>query len=582
MSASPEPYSHTQRIFAIVSNVSFGVEQSCVLVIKPRRKDPDTASLLSVIPILPDLKIEIEPQQGLTASAATPRNHPPAATTLGISSLPQSLPTIHTLLESVVPDLFASDKADTSNAALNSPCLMALRQRQAASHPPPPRPASPTQNDIRISLGTFNVNGQLPSDDIPTIIGLKKWLRAEQEPDLIVLGFQEVDTSSGAYLYYSPAREDAWTRSITQALGRRADKYRKIAAKQLVGLMILVFVRTDLEADVSEGLQAMERRCWDWNEIYKRLRFRLTQPKMEDFWESPATAAQIREVEINRGSDLGDSSKEQPTNPFKTAHDAEEEASSENGRQEGVEQELQEAVSSGKQAKDDNGLIDNKQPPHAFSSDAAPSRNGITTNAAEFSTLPVSPKPTSPPPGVPLPPSTSYTEHPIMEHDIILHLGDLNFRLDLSHSEAHRLIRSRQYELLYRYDQLESLRTSGSLFDDFEEGKIDFAPTYKFDKGTDRYDTSEKQRVPAWTDRVLWSVTREWEDTAGSGESATSEVKGSGKGDGKREEDGDEEGEKQGQKRRRQGVVLQAYESIPDLKFSDHRPVRATFLVRVR
>lgn len=248
------PPVHTQRIFAIVSNVSFGVEQSCVLVIKPRRRDPNTASLLSVIPILPDLKIEIEPQQGLTASAATPRNHPPAATTLGISSLPQSLPTIHTLLESVVPDLFASDKADTSNAALKFTLshgtqtasgvttdarglkdflsvlkdLLKVAQEHAFSsdsthqwmsaytddlhshshlphlqhqdgtpqletpifsrfshssflpapsnitHAPPPRPASPTQNDIRISLGTFNVNGHLPSNDIPTIIGLKR------------------------------------------------------------------------------------------------------------------------------------------------------------------------------------------------------------------------------------------------------------------------------------------------------------------------------------------------------------------------------------------------------------------------
>ncbi|CDR98505.1 hypothetical protein [Sporisorium scitamineum] len=143
-----------------------------------------------------------------------------------------------------------------------------------------------------------------------------------------------------------------------------------------------------------------------------------------------------------------------------------------------------------------------------------------------------------------------YTEHPIPDHDLILHFGDLNFRLDISHSEAHRLIRQRDYPTLYRYDQLESLRTSGSLFDDFVEGRIDFAPTYKFDKGTDRYDTSEKGRVPAWCDRVMWCVTREWEDGGGS---ATGE-----------------------------GVVLQAYESVGEVKFSDHKPVRATLLVRVR
>ena len=42
------------------------------------------------------------------------------------------------------------------------------------------------------------------------------------------------------------------------------------------------------------------------------------------------------------------------------------------------------------------------------------------------------------------------------------------------------------------------------VFKGFKEGDTNFAPTYKYDLFCDDYDTSEKNRVPAWTDRVLW------------------------------------------------------------------------------
>ena len=38
----------------------------------------------------------------------------------------------------------------------------------------------------------------------------------------------------------------------------------------------------------------------------------------------------------------------------------------------------------------------------------------------------------------------------------------------------------------------------------YKEGELTFLPTFKFDPGTDVYDSSAKSRIPSWCDRVLW------------------------------------------------------------------------------
>ena len=43
----------------------------------------------------------------------------------------------------------------------------------------------------------------------------------------------------------------------------------------------------------------------------------------------------------------------------------------------------------------------------------------------------------------------------------------------------------------------------GRTLQNFIEEKINFPPTYKFDSGTDIYDTSEKKRIPAYCKNEL-------------------------------------------------------------------------------
>ncbi|CAH8549682.1 unnamed protein product [Schistosoma mattheei] len=92
----------------------------------------------------------------------------------------------------------------------------------------------------------------------------------------------------------------------------------------------------------------------------------------------------------------------------------------------------------------------------------------------------------------------------ILSHDYVFWCGDFNYRINLSGNEVKRLTAQSSWLDLLRYDQLTIEKLAGNVFRGFEEGPVRFAPTYKYDLFCDDYDTSEKARSPAWTDRILW------------------------------------------------------------------------------
>lgn len=89
-------------------------------------------------------------------------------------------------------------------------------------------------------------------------------------------------------------------------------------------------------------------------------------------------------------------------------------------------------------------------------------------------------------------------------HDYVFWCGDFNYRVDMDKDEMKELIRQGELKPVLENDQLRKQQEAGSVFNDFLEGEINFPPTYKYDLFSEDYDTSEKLRAPAWTDRVLW------------------------------------------------------------------------------
>ncbi|KAF9514763.1 hypothetical protein BS47DRAFT_1376435 [Hydnum rufescens UP504] len=89
-------------------------------------------------------------------------------------------------------------------------------------------------------------------------------------------------------------------------------------------------------------------------------------------------------------------------------------------------------------------------------------------------------------------------------HDNVVWLADTNYRIDLDNEQVRSLAELDNLDPLLAADQLKRCMDSQAAFVGYEEGPILFRPTYRYNLHSDFYDTSEKMRIPAWTDRILY------------------------------------------------------------------------------
>eukprot|EP00727_Mastigamoeba_balamuthi_P004490 m51a1_g14039 hypothetical protein (712) ;mRNA; f:1170592-1174281 len=264
------------------------------------------------------------------------------------------------------------------------------------------------QSTATVFCGTWNVNGQKPG------VSLDTWLCSGPPADVYCIGFQELDLSASALVLGDTSQAVPWENAISYTLKRIGD-YVLIMMKQLVGVLLCVYIKRDHLGQVSDlqsGLAATGIMGVMGNKGGVAARFRICD---SSFCVVNSHLNAHSENVLRRNQDFHDIAR--------------------------------------------NIL---------FEGDGG-----------------------------------TYT---VYDHDFLFWIGDLNYRIDGDDADVRAKITAGNYAALLEADQLKNQMKRGLSFEGFFEAPIKFAPTYKYDKNSTNYDTSEKVRTPAWCDRVLWKT----------------------------------------------------------------------------
>mmetsp|Transcript_5667 Transcript_5667/g.16850 ORF Transcript_5667/g.16850 Transcript_5667/m.16850 type:complete len:825 (-) Transcript_5667:186-2660(-) len=280
---------------------------------------------------------------------------------------------------------------------------------------------------VKIFAGTWNVCGNRPACD------LSDWLFCDDEEyDVYAIGLQEVQPLSGmSAMATDPSRGRCWTAHVEKALRSQGD-YVCICARQMVGILLLVFVRREHELHIKEVMVTEAGTGFMYkggNKGAVAMRFQLFESTF--CFVSCHLAAQQNNV-IRRNQDY---------------------------------REVMRKV--------------------AFSPETEYSITSLLY-------------------------ATPENVRTISDHDLVIWVGDLNYRIDMDSGSVLDAIQEEDWGTLLAKDQLNNTREKESyLFEGFQEGELNFAPTYKTNKNEDGYVLGEDglpSRPPAWTDRILWKT----------------------------------------------------------------------------
>ncbi|OLY82087.1 Type II inositol 1,4,5-trisphosphate 5-phosphatase [Smittium mucronatum] len=111
-------------------------------------------------------------------------------------------------------------------------------------------------SDLNLFIGTWNVNGKPPPESVSDWFPFRKTNlnstenqdktpteNDEFDPDVIVIGFQELDDNPSSYIYATDLKEKEWEDAIYKSLNADQINYYKVASKQLVGMLIFIFIK---------------------------------------------------------------------------------------------------------------------------------------------------------------------------------------------------------------------------------------------------------------------------------------------------------------------------------------------------